>query len=373
MNSRVVIVAVIGALVGAAACGGGGHPRATDAPTTTVPRDRNPAYGHPGPFPVGYAVVRTHSRPVAVFYPGTVGSEKDLDHATYDIRAAAHDPTAKPLDRDDSQLVELPAYGDLPVATGTFPVVLFSHDSGGFPQQSSNVMAQIAAWGFVVIAPDHVERDAFRASVQSATVDDMRDATVLTTALTDIAGDPTFAPSLDLSHVAAVGDGQGGATALMALARSQVSAAVALASVPPPRAVAIKPVLLVGAAKDHEDGTSVQQAVYDNLEGPKRLVLLGGGAGHATFLDNCALMHAAGNLVAGGDVIDPDDPGGPVELSLNGCYPDELEPQRAWPVAAHFTVAFLRSTFGIDPEPVGLGDAIAHAFPNVPLTYQQSP
>ena len=70
---------------------------------------------------------------------------------------------------------------------------------------------------------------------------------------------------------------------------------------------------------------------------------------------------------------DPDDPGGPLELSLNGCYPDEVEPELVWPAITHFTVAFLRSEFGIDPEPVGLGDAIARAFPNVPLTYEHSP
>ena len=62
-----------------------------------------------------------------------------------------------------------------------------------------------------------------------------------------------------------------------------------------------------------------------------------------------------------------------VDLSQNGCYPDEIDPRVVWPVIVHFTVAFLRSVFKIDPAPVGLGDAIASAFPHVPITYVHQP
>ena len=45
-----------------------------------------------------------------------------------------------------------------PSTDGPFPVVLFSHGYAGFPEQSADLVTHLASWGFVVIAPDHVER-----------------------------------------------------------------------------------------------------------------------------------------------------------------------------------------------------------------------
>ncbi len=41
---------------------------------------------------------------------------------------------------------------------GGFPVVLFSHGFAGYPEQSVSLTTHLASWGFVVAAPDHVER-----------------------------------------------------------------------------------------------------------------------------------------------------------------------------------------------------------------------
>ena len=134
-----------------------------------------------------------------------------------------------------------------------------------------------------------------------------------------------------------------------------------------------KPVMLIAAQHDLEFGTSVQRAIYSRLKGRRALVQLGGGAGHATFGDQCEGLWASGTLLPGDDVRNAENPGGLLELAQNGCYPDEVEPAVAWPVVTHFTVAFLRSVFGIDLQPVGLGNGIAHAFPKVPLSYVQAP
>ena len=45
-----------------------------------------------------------------------------------------------------------------PATGGPFPVVLFSHGYAGFPEQSVSLTTHLARWGFVVVAPDHVER-----------------------------------------------------------------------------------------------------------------------------------------------------------------------------------------------------------------------
>ena len=47
----------------------------------------------------------------------------------------------------------------VPVATGVFPLVLFSHGFSGFRYQSSTLTSHMATWGFVVCAPDHPGRD----------------------------------------------------------------------------------------------------------------------------------------------------------------------------------------------------------------------
>jgi len=129
-------------------------------------------------------------------------------------------------------------------------------------------------------------------------------------------------------------------------------------------------VMLIGAQHDLQDGTAVQKGIDAALTGPRRLVLLGRGAGKATWLDQCLTLRESGLLSPGGDEPSDDKL---VELSQNGCYPDEVNPEATWPVIVHFTVAELRDVFGLDKPPVGLGDGITHAFPKVALTYEHQP
>jgi dienelactone hydrolase len=363
------------ATIAAGACSHSAPPAASRSTTTTVApaAAANPAYAKPGPYPVSFHTLHDGTRPVDVFAPGEPGSDKGRKPAWYDIRAAERAPDAAPLPTTSSERVALPAYSNLPPATGHFPVVLFSHGYGAQPLQNATLEADIAAWGFVVVSPDHIERDTYALITDHASTNDARDANVLHSALLAAARDPQIGPMLNLSDVAAVGHSQGGGTALAALASPDVRAAVAWASTRPPGAPPAKPVMLIGAQHDLEFGTLLQQSIYAQLTGRRALVLLGGGAGHATFVDECEGLRASGDLTPGDDVRDPQNPGGLLELAQNGCFPDEVDPEVAWPVITHFTVAFLRSVFGIDKRPVGLGDGIASAFPKLPLTYQHSP
>jgi dienelactone hydrolase len=356
---------------------GSGHQAATTtaarARVTVPPRDANPAYARTGPYPVSMVTLSSFGRTIHVMYPGRRGSEEGKEHSTYDPREALRDPASPGLKPDESQIVTLPAYDDLPPAKGPFPVVMFSHGYGGVPLQSSTLVIDLAAWGFVVIAPDHVERNALAVVKGTATVDDARDAEVLRRSLDRVEADASLRPLLDLDHIAALGYAQGGAAALAALALPQFVAAVGWASVAPTGSVvkgAGKPVLLIGAKHDFLYGTEVQGKIYAKFTGPKRLVLLGGGAGHATFLEECESLRLSGLLVPGDD----GPTGDPLlDLSQNGCHPDEVDPIVAWPAIVHFTVAELRTVFGIDRTPVGLGDDIASAFEKMPLTYEHRP
>ncbi len=51
------------------------------------------------------------------------------------------------------------AVRDIPASTdGPFPLVLFSHGFAGFRLTSTALTTHLASWGFVVIAPDYLER-----------------------------------------------------------------------------------------------------------------------------------------------------------------------------------------------------------------------
>ncbi len=48
-----------------------------------------------------------------------------------------------------------------------------------------------------------------------------------------------------------------------------------------------------------------------------------------------------------------------------------MDPKKFWPIVQHFTVAELRNVL-LGAPPVGLGDGITHAFPDVTL-YTHAP
>lgn len=53
------------------------------------------------------------------------------------------------------EITETPAYRDVAIAPGPFPLVLFSHGNGGIRFQSFFFAAHLASHGFVVATPDH--------------------------------------------------------------------------------------------------------------------------------------------------------------------------------------------------------------------------
>jgi hypothetical protein len=127
--------------------------------------------------------------------------------------------------------------------------------------------------------------------------------------------------------------------------------------------------MVLGAEADVAISGDEQRAVYEGLPGPKRLVLLQGGTGHATFLDSC--------ITSRQELIDSGQPRGEVSgivaLAFDGCDPEDLDPVLAWDAIQHFTVAHLREALGVDELPVGLGDGVLEQLPDVPLIYEHSP
>ena len=107
-----------------------------------------------GPYPIGLTtlhltdparlnVPETGPRPVTteVYYPSTVEA---VDGVPEEIVKILGIP-----------IVQVPAFRDVDLAAGTFPLVLFSHGNGGTRIQSFFFAAHLASHGFIVVSPDH--------------------------------------------------------------------------------------------------------------------------------------------------------------------------------------------------------------------------
>jgi len=107
-----------------------------------------------GPYPIGVTTLSlsdparsnvkgTGPRPVVteVYYPSTDAAIADVPR---DVITLFNLP-----------IVATPAYRDVAIAPGPFPVVLFSHGNGGIRFQSFFFAAHLASHGYVVVTPDH--------------------------------------------------------------------------------------------------------------------------------------------------------------------------------------------------------------------------
>jgi dienelactone hydrolase len=259
------------------------------------------------------------------------------------------------------------AFENVPIShNGPFPVVLFSHGYGGYPEQSSFLTDHLATWGFVVVAPDHRSRN-LKAVVTGATGEGQDDIADLGQALAVtrfLDADPSdfLAHKLDLSRVATLGHSAGGGAALTFAADSaSVRTYVALAPA-------------AGMLPKHKNGMIMQGAadkvvnpkdtakLYSHLGAPKRLILIN-KAGHNVFADACTIGAAQGGLIAFVKTLHL--PPSFEAIATDGCTAPDLYPPKAWPLINQAVTAQLRWGLGIDKTPVGLDAGLDHAFAGV--------
>ncbi|MCB1028061.1 MAG: hypothetical protein KDB24_09890, partial [Microthrixaceae bacterium] len=116
------------------------------------------AYVGPGPNEVGTTEFDLDGRRVQSWYPA---SEAAADEPTveFDIAGLLSPELQAQIPDDKRPIYEILAHAEADAASdGPYPVVLFSHGFAGFPEQSADLVTHLASWGFVVVAPDHVER-----------------------------------------------------------------------------------------------------------------------------------------------------------------------------------------------------------------------
>lgn len=362
---------------------------ATDAPTTTLdPAIAAEAYTEPGPYPVGVTTLQLTKGPkVEVWYPAVDGSNGT---EVYDVRDFVPEAVRALLTGDAPATFTYSATRDAAVADGAYPIVLFSHGFSGMRLQSTFLTSHLASWGMIVVSPDHPSRSlegvlgATASGDRADSVDDLLQSLDLITAL---GSDPTspFDGHVDDEHVAAVGHSAGGGTVLGAADDPRIDGYVSLASgrllgredpttttIAPPPEMPDKPsFFMAGSADAVVPAETVTRVAYEAAPAPSLLWILD-GVGHNGFDDFCTFGNGTGIIgvaEASGLGAYLDSQPQLKALGQDGCLPPARPVAETFPVIEHGVTSWLRSLFGVDPEPVGLGPDYADAFA-VPVTIE---
>jgi predicted dienelactone hydrolase len=291
------------------------------------------------------------------------------------------------------QDIPLDATADAPIADGPFPVVLYSHGFGSYPQYSAGHMAHLASWGMVAAAPDHTSRNLAAVALGQVSrgdedVQDLRDTLALLRTENESGG--RFAGAVDTSKVAAEGHSAGGAASAQLVYDDGITTFIGLAPASPldlqssgtvdqatldaayaAEAPPDKPSMIIAADRDIAIPLTSVRSEYDWLKPPKRLAVLA-DAGHNAFTDICAPIRAQGGL--GQLATQLPIIASVINLAEDGCTDGYLDPETGYDVTNHLVVAQLRWVFGIDPTEVSLApDYVEGLFPGALLSYDSDP
>jgi dienelactone hydrolase len=336
------------------------------------------AFSKNGPYKPGVVYVTTAAGDtVVITYP--VDATSTVGKPTYVInllRWYTGSPTAPipaGLPKNLPIRLDTDAYTGVPIsARGPFPVVLFSHGYGGYPEQSSFLTDHLATWGFVVVAPDHRSRDLHAVVTGSSgqgpdDVTDLRQALADVTSMNDTPG-TLLTGQLDLSRVASVGHSAGGGAAISVAHDKAVKTYIGLApspAAPPPS----KPGMIMQGTADKVVNPRGTKKLYAKLAPPKRLILVD-KAGHNAFDDGCTIGAAQGGLVA--FVKNLKLPPQFLAIATDGCTAPDVYPPKVWPLVDQAVTAQLRWGLRIDQKPIGLGSGLDHAYAGVTASEQST-
>jgi len=335
-------------VVGVAACGSSG----SSSTTTTVPPILPAAESS---FGVGFRQVAVkdpagrRDLSVDVWYPTTKG-------ATGTAARYALLPTAY----IDSNV----AIADAPIADGSFPLIVYSHGSGGQKFIASFMTEALATQGFIVIAADHTgdtaidrvtntqaipdQNDLNRPADVSRMIDDML-------ARSKATGD-VFSGRVDANRIGVVGHSYGGYTAVATTSGHttplgsvtpdpRVKAIVAhapytLRLTPAELAADKVPTMLIAGTKDITTPTATNAMVaFESITGPPVILAQITGAAHQSFTDVCTYLDQIPKL--------PDAPAFVVSVvqaqAKEGCGPDFIDYARGLELINILTIAFLKT------------------------------
>jgi predicted dienelactone hydrolase len=338
----------------------------TSPPSTTTPASPAP-YAKAGPYGVGYTTLHlAGGRRVVVWYPADTRGLASHAQETIDIGGMLSPSLQKLIPPADRVLYKANAYADEPAVTtkGGFPLVIFSHGFAGYPEQSVTLTTHLASWGFVVAAPDHVERSLDGLlGVAGKGVPKTTDVAVLQQTLTLVEKDSDSAGLLhglvDPNRVVTAGHSAGaGAAYQFASADPRVKAWISysvgfggqLGQAP---AAPAKPGMVMLGTTDGIIPPARSLAVYAGMKSPKYLVKIA-NAGHLVFSDICLIGRSKGGVIGIAKAIHLPIPPSLFKLGSDGCNSPHPPVEKAFPAIDQLSVAFFRSALHVDSAPVGL-------------------
>ncbi len=368
MRVRTVVAAVA-----AVAAIGTSSPAAAAAPA--APEVGPTTFTVPGPYAVGERTAALRSGiPVEIWYPARAAAVAGKPIGSYDLVDWLPEFLRSLLPPGASVTYPSGGVRGVPVARGTFPLVVFSHGYAGFRDQSTFLTAALASWGFVVAAPDHPSRDLTRVlGGPAGTTTDVHDlrATITLMARKEERRSSVFHRRIDLTRIGAVGHSAGGrAVEQLAASDRRVDTFVGMAGASvgaldddPTAAVPKKPGLLITGSADTIVELDRMRAAYAAMRPPKRFVVLD-NAGHLAFSDLCEIGADDGGLLSIAALLGIPVPENLVPLATDGCLAPDLPPIEAWPAIEQVVTAQLRRTLGVDRTDAGL-TGLVEAFPGV--------
>jgi predicted dienelactone hydrolase len=185
-------------------------------------------------------------------------------------------------------------------ADGLFPIVVFSHGSGGQPNFYKYFTEHLASWGFVVAAPPHpgnTSEDCFPcsgASLIPSARERPADVEFVLDKMLALKEDPSepLGTIIDASRTALAGHSFGGWTAVFAAKSGRFHAVISMAPGLPEtllvRAEDVHvPVLLMGGGQDELISPDSIRKLYAALPGGANTYLSLPGGHHTSFTDRC--------------------------------------------------------------------------------------
>jgi predicted dienelactone hydrolase len=258
-------------------------------------------------------------------------------------------------------VVETPAYRDVALAPGTYPLVVFSHGNGGLRIQSFFFAAHLASHGYIVVSPDHHGNtfvDQLAGIVDpNVAVNRPLDMSFLIDeflAFNGTAGN-FFQGSIDPARIGASGHSFGGYTSF-ALASGPFEDARVKAIMPQAPAAPFDeaffdaihvPVFIVGGSIDATTPFATQQQrAFDLLPSGAEVVALAklAEAGHFTFSDFCEVDRDLLGFLGG---------------FSEACEPRHMPWRHAHDIVNYFALNFFDATLNDD------ADALARLDPTV--------
>ncbi|MCO5319208.1 MAG: hypothetical protein M9942_12310 [Microthrixaceae bacterium] len=376
---------VVAAAAVLAACAPPPPEPATGPSPDDAPRAGEAAYVGPGPHGVGVTTISLGDRDMELWYPASPEAVAGQPRDTYYVRDFVAGWLEELLDPEVDPPYETAAVRDVaPSPEGPFPLVLFSHGFAGFRLTSTELTTHLASWGFVVIAPDYLERGL--ASVLGDAVAQPRSDTDVADEAIEAARSANAEPGgplegvIDGSDVLAFGHSAGGGTSIRLLERDDVAAAVPMASgiselsliagdapVLPPG----KSVTWIAARGDNIAAVANARTGFTYTAGPRRLIELDRSGHNNAFTELCEI--GDGGIAAIARTTGLPIPDSLLALGDDGCRrPPNAAGPEVWDEVRHFLTAEMRLRAGLDSEPVGLGDAVLANFDDV-LVYRHDP